>query len=442
MANARTRFDTICDYMVRSHGATAGSLYGKPCALVRGHAFLYFHQGWAAFKLRGRVRLQALALAGAKFWDPLGRDGPSMEWVIVPDAHFLRWDRFAVEAVKQVEKDAGGRRPEAGPAQGPPPLPPASLRWLDSIKTLWSRAANLTLARHDPVPEKPVSTLFSETITAPEPAEARAFAELAETAQDVPTSSADSAASPSEPAEPALGRASFAVGADPVPPAPRVGGRASFNVGVDPAPAASASPAPPPAASGKASFDVGTDPMPAASPSSEGRASFHVGVDPSPPMPPAEGRASFGIGTDPAPPAAAEVNAPDATGSAAAAPAAVTDITAAPAEATDAAGLGLSDEPLQTASGDAPSVEEGLAAWQERIAKYEIEAEQADTLIRGRAVFEAREVEPVAVEKRFQIKQDKPLGRASFLLPDDVPATPSDEPESLDYPPKPPSDAD
>lgn len=418
MANARTRYDTICDYMVRSHGATSGNLYGKPCALLRGHAFLYFHQGWAAFKLRGRIRLQALALAGAKFWDPLGREGPSMEWVIVPDAHFLRWDRFAVEAVKLMEKEAGGRRPEAGPAQGPAPLPPASARWLDGIKTLFARAANLSLVRQEPLPDKPIQTMFSDDAPLPEPVEAEAFAELAE------------ASAPSAPTEPQpTGRASFSVASDP-PPAP-VTGRASFGVGRDPDPPVAPAvrsdttdvAAPPPV--GKASFSVGVDPLPTTPPPVAARPDPGAASGaPAATVASSHGKASFSVGVDPEPPVPA---------------APVEPVVDSDSEA-DAAGhpvgaMGLSDEPLaDTPSKPPTTTEESLADWQDRIAKYHIEPERADPVISGRAVFEAKEVEPPSVEQRFKIKApDKPLGRASFLLPDDAPP-PSDDPEGIDYP--------
>lgn len=100
MANARTRYDTICEYLVRTHDASLGQLYGKPCTLIKGHACIVFCFEGVAFRLRGRVRLQASALAGARYWDPLGRDIPSMDWILVPEAHFLRWDRFALESAR------------------------------------------------------------------------------------------------------------------------------------------------------------------------------------------------------------------------------------------------------------------------------------------------------------------------------------------------------
>lgn len=109
MANSRTRFDTIRDYMVRAHDAAPGHLYGKPCAMHLGHAFIAFCFDGMAFRLRGRVRLQALALKGAKYWDPIGRSDPQMDWIYVPEDHFLRWDRLAVEAYRCAKEGFGAR---------------------------------------------------------------------------------------------------------------------------------------------------------------------------------------------------------------------------------------------------------------------------------------------------------------------------------------------
>jgi hypothetical protein len=100
MANARTRYDTICEYLVRTHETSLGQLFGKPCAMIKGHAFMVFCFDGMAFRLKGRVRLQASALAGSRYWDPMGRDVPNMDWIYVPEAHFLRWDRFALDAAR------------------------------------------------------------------------------------------------------------------------------------------------------------------------------------------------------------------------------------------------------------------------------------------------------------------------------------------------------
>ena len=167
MANARTRFDTICDYMNRAHETSTGTVYGKPCAMYQGRAFIAFHTDGMGFKIRGRMRLQALALSGAKFWDPLLPDRPDPEWVWIPTAYFLSWDRLAVEAFRQ-QKEQGdmavGRvRPSASPpliirtsaasaappgsgsAPRPPAPPPPATRplpnWAERLKQLtgWTK---------------------------------------------------------------------------------------------------------------------------------------------------------------------------------------------------------------------------------------------------------------------------------------------------------------
>ena len=153
MANARTRFDTILDYMVRRHDASAGWLYGKPAGLLNGQAFMAFHSEGMAFQLRGRVRLQASTLAGAKFWDPKGADIPSMNWITIPNAHFLRWDRYAVDAMHQL-KEGVGTRPVAAPVLGPPQAPPASTRWAENIQGLLAKIQALSLSPQAPRPER------------------------------------------------------------------------------------------------------------------------------------------------------------------------------------------------------------------------------------------------------------------------------------------------
>jgi hypothetical protein len=148
MANARTKFDFIAGYMVRTHDALQAPLFGKPALMLDGEPFVVFHVDGMAFRLSGRQRLQASALAGAKYWSPLNPDLPNMDWVSVPIAHFNRWDRLAVDALHQ-RKNKVGSRPQAEPVKGPPPAPPASLRWADNIKSLLAKIQNLALVPQD-----------------------------------------------------------------------------------------------------------------------------------------------------------------------------------------------------------------------------------------------------------------------------------------------------
>ncbi len=145
MANARTRYDTICDYLSRTHDASLGQLYGKPCALIKGHALIVFCFDGMAFRLRGRVRLQASALPGSRYWDPLGREVMNMDWIYVPEAHFLRWDRFALESARFAKEGFGARDSalarDIAPAEGKPDPAERAIRRLVptfSFAKLWS----------------------------------------------------------------------------------------------------------------------------------------------------------------------------------------------------------------------------------------------------------------------------------------------------------------
>jgi hypothetical protein len=140
MANARTRFDTIRDYLVRAHDAIGSVTYGRPSVLLHGRPFLIFHTDGMAFRVRGRVRLQALTVPGAKFWDPLVEFRPDPEWVLVPAAHFLRWDRFAMDTYRQ-QKEQGDSAFVRTAAPIPPPAkvePKPAPDWATRLKHLTS----------------------------------------------------------------------------------------------------------------------------------------------------------------------------------------------------------------------------------------------------------------------------------------------------------------
>lgn len=146
MANARTRYDTIAEFMVRQHDATSTTLYGKPAVQVNGTPFLFYMLPGMAFRLQGRAREQALALPGASAWAPLGQPNERSPWVLVPVASFLRWDRLAIEAMRHA-LEGQVNVPKAAALLGPPEPPAAAQRWRDNIKSLWERASAFRLTR-------------------------------------------------------------------------------------------------------------------------------------------------------------------------------------------------------------------------------------------------------------------------------------------------------
>lgn len=146
MANARTVFDAIAELLQREHEASFVSLYGKPALQLGETPFLFFLQDAAAFRLFGRAHAQALGLAGATAWSPLGEVEPDSPWVRVPAAHFLRWEALAVSAaLSAATPQVAG--PSAVPSDGPPPEPPAAQRFREQSAQILERASKLRLQR-------------------------------------------------------------------------------------------------------------------------------------------------------------------------------------------------------------------------------------------------------------------------------------------------------
>jgi hypothetical protein len=82
--------------------AVGSQMFGKPCYKIGGKAFVCFFQQEAAFKLTGANHAKALALAGAKLFDPSGKGRPMKEWVQVPAAHSGSWSMLAAKAAAYV----------------------------------------------------------------------------------------------------------------------------------------------------------------------------------------------------------------------------------------------------------------------------------------------------------------------------------------------------
>lgn len=118
MANARTRFDTIAEYLARQHEGKRDVVNGRPAVLVKQRPAVVYVNEQVAFRLHGRVLLQALTLKGSKPWHPFDQEPIPVEWALVPTDHFLRWDRLAIEALRCTRD--GRRIADLNPAVDPP----------------------------------------------------------------------------------------------------------------------------------------------------------------------------------------------------------------------------------------------------------------------------------------------------------------------------------
>jgi len=101
--NPRARYDEIADDLAaRDPNVELTQMMGMPCIKAGGKMVIgYESSGEMVFKLpEPKAHEAALALNGAKLFDPSGRGKPFKEWVQVPATHESQWPDLAQSAVK------------------------------------------------------------------------------------------------------------------------------------------------------------------------------------------------------------------------------------------------------------------------------------------------------------------------------------------------------
>jgi TfoX/Sxy family transcriptional regulator of competence genes len=100
MTDSRTRFDEIADELASAGPVSIGKLFGHPTLKADGKAFGCLFGDALALKLEGAAHAEALALPGARLFDPSGKQRPMREWVEIPAAHAGRWPGLALAALR------------------------------------------------------------------------------------------------------------------------------------------------------------------------------------------------------------------------------------------------------------------------------------------------------------------------------------------------------
>jgi hypothetical protein len=101
--NPRARYDEIADDLAaRDPNVELSQMMGMPCVKAGGKMVIgYESSGQMVFKLPDPAEHEkALALDGAKLFDPSGRGKPFKEWVQVPAAHESTWPGLAHTAIR------------------------------------------------------------------------------------------------------------------------------------------------------------------------------------------------------------------------------------------------------------------------------------------------------------------------------------------------------
>jgi hypothetical protein len=100
--DAQAEYEAVVSEMVATLPATSSKMFGMPCLKnSNGKAFAGYTENAMVFKLGGTSHTDALALTGARLFDPMG-GRPMKEWVVVPVEHASRWIEFARDAFTYV----------------------------------------------------------------------------------------------------------------------------------------------------------------------------------------------------------------------------------------------------------------------------------------------------------------------------------------------------
>jgi hypothetical protein len=101
--DSRSEYEDVVSEMMASTSTSSGKMFGMPCLKnSNGKAFAGYFEGAMVFKLGGASHAEALALSGARLFDPSERGRPMKEWVVLPIEHVSRWLEFARDAFDYV----------------------------------------------------------------------------------------------------------------------------------------------------------------------------------------------------------------------------------------------------------------------------------------------------------------------------------------------------
>ena len=103
-SDPRAEYDEVAAEITATSPAINSKMFGMPCLKNSiGKAFAGYYQGAMTFKLGAPWHDEALALPGARLFDPSGMERPMKEWVEVPSEHASRWLELAREAFRYVD---------------------------------------------------------------------------------------------------------------------------------------------------------------------------------------------------------------------------------------------------------------------------------------------------------------------------------------------------
>jgi hypothetical protein len=111
MKTIQVLYKEIGEEIQSQHPETiAGKMFGMPIFKINGKAFAGLAGDEMVFKLTGNDHSVALALKGARLFDPSEMNRPMKEWVVVPSGFSSQWKKFAMAALHYVTAAGEAKR--------------------------------------------------------------------------------------------------------------------------------------------------------------------------------------------------------------------------------------------------------------------------------------------------------------------------------------------
>jgi hypothetical protein len=81
----------------------AGKMFGKEAVMYRGKAIACAQPYGFVIPLDDPEHTEAMALSGAKLFDPSGKGRPMKAWVVVGNEHAEHWERLALASARRID---------------------------------------------------------------------------------------------------------------------------------------------------------------------------------------------------------------------------------------------------------------------------------------------------------------------------------------------------
>jgi len=106
MSAPEETWNVIAASFAKKKDVAIAKMMGHPSLKTAGKLFCCFFEDDMVFKLSGEAHKKALALKGAKLFDPGGMGRAMKEWVQVPPAHSRLWPQLTEQAMEYVKRSA------------------------------------------------------------------------------------------------------------------------------------------------------------------------------------------------------------------------------------------------------------------------------------------------------------------------------------------------